>query len=58
MKNNEIIIDKRSRLFFLFFLFFLVVSVGISFYKMVIIKNYTIFTKTEDIPVGLNMLKP
>jgi hypothetical protein len=57
VKDNQIKIDRSSRLFFILFFVCIIASVFSVFYRMVILKDYEVFYYEEDIVAGFNIFK-
>lgn len=57
IKNNEIKIEKKSKLFFFLFFTCLAASFFSVFYRMIILKDYEVFYSELDIPAGLTIFK-
>ena len=50
-------LDKKSRIFFAFFLFLIALSIGLTFYQIMVLGNYHSFSSEEDIPEPIEYYK-
>lgn len=57
VKDNQIKIDRSSRLFFILFFVCIIASILSVFYRMVILRDYEVFYYEEDIVAGFNIFR-
>lgn len=55
LKDEQIKIDRGSRLFFILFFICIISSVFSVYYRMIILKDYEVFYNEEDIIAGFNI---
>ncbi|MEK7607308.1 MAG: hypothetical protein AAB484_00040 [Patescibacteria group bacterium] len=49
--------DKKSKIFFIALTFLLFTSIGVTYYRYVVLGDYTIFTDENTIPSVFDILK-